>query len=339
MAKVVDGKIEFTTHEDAYFMPPQPVPARIITRREAREIKAQATKKVQVINGRIIFSEVKQSLGSLKERLQPKPEPEPKTIPRAQYRKKKESRKLASIFGYWGWLVAVTVLSALAVRYFFFNQYVVPTESMLKTLIPGERVVILGLPLQYLSTALYRSRAIVLPLFIVCIVAFVGSAYVIRQAEKKGLSNMILGLAAVTALLLIPTFGFPVQNLDNENIQRGDVIVFHDKYGWLKGKDKNTGQLVKRVIGVPGDKIRIDKIGVYLNDKYLYEPYALWEGKVTEYKRSEPIPPGKLFVLGDNRGNSADSRTHLRDGNGGLVDYSQVIGKVRWKLPSFQEVR
>lgn len=86
--------------------------------------------------------------------------------------------------------------------------------------------------------------------------------------------------------------------------QRGDIVVFRfpDPVKTNPPKD-----YIKRVIGLPGDRLYIDYDGtVYVNDEPLYEPYtkepaALPYGPVT-------VPSGNLFVLGDNRNNSADSR-------------------------------
>jgi len=95
---------------------------------------------------------------------------------------------------------------------------------------------------------------------------------------------------------------------------RGDVIVFDSSV-----RDK---LLVKRVIGLPGDAVRIREGQVYINDEQLDEPYAQGETTCLQTCADVLIPDGHYFVLGDNRTNSADSR------QGWTVARDDVIGKV-----------
>ncbi|RLE11512.1 signal peptidase I, partial [Candidatus Aerophobetes bacterium] len=91
-----------------------------------------------------------------------------------------------------------------------------------------------------------------------------------------------------------------------DDVKRGDIIIF--KFPLDPKKD-----FVKRVIGLPGDTIEIRKKEVYVNKKRLIEPYAVhsdnWD---TGFPRDEygpvKVPPDSLFVLGDNRDSSEDSR-------------------------------
>lgn len=102
--------------------------------------------------------------------------------------------------------------------------------------------------------------------------------------------------------------------------QRGDVIVFH-------APPDTTKDYIKRVIGVPGDTVEIREGKVLVNGKELDESYL--EGVFTEDNSFDldarpptwKVPPGKLFVLGDNRGGSSDSRQW------GFVPYDFVVGK------------
>ena len=90
---------------------------------------------------------------------------------------------------------------------------------------------------------------------------------------------------------------------------RGDVIVFHRENGRLNGLPGGTEYMVKRVIGVPGDSVQVKGASVYINSELLQEPYALWRpGGQREDFGPVQVPAGRVFVLGDNRDESQDSR-------------------------------
>ena len=94
--------------------------------------------------------------------------------------------------------------------------------------------------------------------------------------------------------------------------QRGDIIVFHHP------TDQVSEDLIKRVIGLPGDKVNVDGgvvsvNGIALKENYIAAPPA--------YTDSQKVPDGELYVLGDNRNNSSDSHAW------GFVPYKDVIGK------------
>ena len=131
--------------------------------------------------------------------------------------------------------------------------------------------------------------------------------------------------------------------------ERGDVVVFKDPGGWLDGPAGSTttnpvtraleifglyptgGHLVKRVIGVGGDRVRCcDKKGrIVVNGVPLNEQEYLAEGQQPSMIDFDiKVEPGYIWVQGDNRSNSADSRVHLGDPGGGQVPASDVVGKV-----------
>ncbi|HET9184289.1 MAG TPA: signal peptidase I [Candidatus Angelobacter sp.] len=102
-----------------------------------------------------------------------------------------------------------------------------------------------------------------------------------------------------------------------KTIRRGDIIAF------LYPKNPSETYL-KRVAGVAGDRLEIRNGVVYVNSRPVPEPYAVHTGPVTgPYEQMAPIvvPPGKLFVLGDNRDDSSDSR------DWGFVPVQNVIGE------------
>ena len=96
--------------------------------------------------------------------------------------------------------------------------------------------------------------------------------------------------------------------------ERGDIIVLKDP------RDTDT-DLIKRVIGLPGETLEIIDGKVYINDHLLEEPYIkqVWH----DSKPKILIPPGEYFVMGDNRDNSLDSRSSQV----GLVPQDLIIGK------------
>jgi len=91
--------------------------------------------------------------------------------------------------------------------------------------------------------------------------------------------------------------------------ERQEIVVF------TYPVDKKV-DFIKRVIGLPGDKVQIINKKVYVNDKPLNEPYARWTDPEVYPKEVSPrdnfgpvqVPEGHLFVLGDNRDQSYDSR-------------------------------
>ena len=139
----------------------------------------------------------------------------------------------------------------------------------------------------------------------------------------------------------------------SNSISRGDVVVFRDPDDWLPEiVDYDTNKyvskaksalvavgvlpnpakqyLVKRVVGVAGDHIVCcTKSGnLTVNDVEVTEPYIFAGNKPSEMKFDVTVPEGKLWVMGDHRGASADSRYHQEDINKGFVPLSKVTGRV-----------
>ena len=89
---------------------------------------------------------------------------------------------------------------------------------------------------------------------------------------------------------------------------------------------------VKRVIGVGGDRVAVDGAGrLLVNGRVQHEPYLPRGRKASAQPFAVTVPGGKLFVLGDNRDDSDDSRNHLGDPGGGFVPASRVVGVLTWK--------
>lgn len=107
--------------------------------------------------------------------------------------------------------------------------------------------------------------------------------------------------------------------------QRDDIIICRYPY--------HTEKCVKRVIAVPGDRISISDGAIYLNGEKLDES-AYWDGYIENSEMPEvTVPERSLFVVGDNRNNSGDSR-HV-----GFIPYWQVKGKVRAVMTPFSQAR
>lgn len=111
--------------------------------------------------------------------------------------------------------------------------------------------------------------------------------------------------------------------------KKGDIIVFQSNLKTEDGKDK---LLIKRVIAVPGDELLIQEGKVYINDTLLEEDYI--PGIYTEGEIDMVIPENKVFAMGDNRGNSMDSRDPIL----GLVDFDTIMGKAFVRLFPFNKI-
>jgi signal peptidase I len=93
--------------------------------------------------------------------------------------------------------------------------------------------------------------------------------------------------------------------------ERGDVVVFDFPRNI-------TEEYIKRIIGLPGDEVKIEDGKVYINDVFWSEPYV---ETAARYEGEWVVPEDSLFVLGDNRNNSSDSH------NWGMVPLENVIGE------------
>ncbi|MFY0409274.1 signal peptidase I [Solicola sp. PLA-1-18] len=129
--------------------------------------------------------------------------------------------------------------------------------------------------------------------------------------------------------------------------KRGDIVVFKDPGGWLaeSGVAQNPGpvqralsvvglypagdHLVKRVVGVGGDTIRCCNAQgrLLVNGTAVEEPYVMKPDATGDQRFETTVPKGSLWVMGDNRGDSADSRFHTDDPGRGFVPVDDVVGK------------
>jgi signal peptidase I len=133
--------------------------------------------------------------------------------------------------------------------------------------------------------------------------------------------------------------------------QRGDVIVFDGRGSFVPVDDPSTSETtrllrgaaaalgltdplptdyVKRVVGVGGDRVRCcDERGrIEVNGEPLREPYLYPGDGASSVPFDVVVPQGRLWVMGDHRSDSADSRAHLGDPGGGMVPLDRVVGRV-----------
>lgn len=184
-----------------------------------------------------------------------------------------------------------------------------------------------------------------------------------------------LVLSALIRTLLVQAFYVPSASMEDTllvndriiaskittqvaGVHRGDIVVFKDPGQWLSPNEVTNGpirsflmwvgllpsnsgdDLVKRVIGVGGDRVVCcnDQGQISVNGKALDSETYVRAGEVTDQIRFDIVVPDKhVFVMGDNRGNSEDSRFHL-DANNGSVPVDNVVGRVVlriWPLDRF----
>ncbi len=142
--------------------------------------------------------------------------------------------------------------------------------------------------------------------------------------------------------------------------ERGEVVVFHDPDNWLAGEptpDPNALQtflswiglmpsaeekdLIKRVVGVGGDTVECNRTGpLKVNGKALNEPYV-YPGNTPCSQDDQggqfkvKVPEGSIWVMGDHRQNSRDSRYNQADKNHGMVPVDEVVGRaivIAWPI-------
>ena len=210
-------------------------------------------------------------------------------------RRRKAERKPGSLWRELPMLVGIAIILALLIKTFLVQAFYIPSDSMENTLLRGDRVLV----------------------------------------NKLGAH-----------------FGDP---------GRGEVVVFRDPGGWLSNGDAgqpsnpiirgikktlvfigllpsdNQQDLIKRVIGLSGDRVKCcdDKGRVTVNGEPLDEPYVYPDNPPSDSTFDVTVPPGRLWVMGDHRSVSADSRVHMAEEGEGTIPMGNVVGRafvIVWPL-------
>ena len=113
--------------------------------------------------------------------------------------------------------------------------------------------------------------------------------------------------------------------------ERFDITVFRVPPQLQQDGYQSDQAFIKRVIGIPGDRIAIQKGKVYLNEQPLSEPYVVEVPKIEDMP-TRTVPVNQLFMMGDNRNNSNDSRYW------GFLPLKNVIGKAVFKFFPFDRL-
>lgn len=202
-----------------------------------------------------------------------------------------------------------------------------------------------------------------------------------RRARRRRLLIGSLAVLAVLVLihgLVFETFTVPsgsmepalwngdrivVNKLHSRDVARGEVVVFDGTRVFahpgeapprgIAGVMQSVGDAlgihpgevlyVKRIIGLPGDRVAVGHDGrLRINGVVRGEPYLLRGMTASTVPFSVRVPAGAVFVMGDNRVASDDSRSHLGDPGGGMVPIGDIVGKVvlrYWPLASWGRLR
>ena len=149
---------------------------------------------------------------------------------------------------------------------------------------------------------------------------------------------LFLGINTVSARVRVDGFSMIPTLKDGEfvlvskvnyrfgSVERGDIIVFHFPMDPQQ-------ELIKRVIGLPGYKVRVQNGSVSVNGQVLSEPYI---AAAPAYSGEWLVPEGQLFVLGDNRNDSSDSHSW------GFLPFEKVVGKavvIYWPPPLWEVIQ
>lgn len=200
----------------------------------------------------------------------------------------------------------------------------------------------------FAQSALLMLRDLVVIFLIAILISFLVKTFLLKPfyIPSESMSDTLQVNDRIAVSLLQP---------DVIDIQRGDIVVFQDPGGWLQhaptderegvagfvheflvfiglAPDESHGYLVKRVIGLPGDTVaccndfgQITVNGTPINEPYLHLDDPALPASGSEF--SVTVPDDMLWVMGDNRYHSADSRAHTAGPYDGFVPFDNVVGR------------
>lgn len=180
-----------------------------------------------------------------------------------------------------------------------------------------------------------------------------------QKKTKQYLTNIAFFIVPLIIVLILRTFilgnySIPSSSMENtlligdrvvtvteSNPQRGEIVVFKDSQKWL-GNNYGSDYLVKRVAAVGGDTIAGINGQIIVNGKVLDESAYIKGNNVGPNSDfpEQSVPQGSIFVLGDNRQNSADSRFHINAGTQ-FISLDDVAGKasvIYWPLDRIRTI-
>jgi signal peptidase I len=156
------------------------------------------------------------------------------------------------------------------------------------------------------------------------LIAIVSIVFIYQPVKVEG-TSMMPGLTDQERIFINKfTYRFGLGT-----IEHGDTVVF-------EYPGDHTKSYIKRVIGLPGDRVRIDRGQVYVNDHPLTEEYVEADYRDDSSMRETVVPPDEYFVLGDHRNSSSDSRVW------GNVPRKDIYGKAvfcYWPLNKMGRLR
>ncbi|WP_430592672.1 signal peptidase I [Humidisolicoccus flavus] len=200
-------------------------------------------------------------------------------------------------------------------------------------------------------------RDLIVIFLIAILISFLVKTFLIRPfwIPSESMSDTLQVDDRVIVSLLTP---------DVIPLSHGNIVVFEDPGGWLQdppktnedtgfmrvvddvltfiglAPDNSHGYLIKRVIGLPGDTVacctdfgQLTINGLPIDEPYLELPDPSYAASGVDF--SVTIPEGAVWVMGDNRYRSADSRAHQDDPHGGTVPIDNIVGRavvVSWPL-------